>query len=77
MVQILKRTSIAVVAGLLFSAISTVSAADFPFSDVPVSDPIRSDLQKLYDRGVIDAPVDGKFHPESLMDRDEFVSIAV
>lgn len=77
MVQILKRTSIAVIAGLLFSVLSTASAADFPFSDVPVSDPIRSDLQKLYDRGVIDAPADGKFRPESLMDRDEFVSIAV
>lgn len=75
--QILKRTSIAVLVGLLFSVFSATSAADFPFSDVPVSDPIRTDLQKLYDRGVVDAPADGKFHPDSLMDRDEFVSIAV
>lgn len=55
----------------------TVSAADFPFSDVPSTDPIHSDLKRLYERGVVDAPADGKFHPEALMDRDEFVSIAV
>jgi hypothetical protein len=54
-----------------------VSAADFPFSDVPASDPIYSDLKKLYERGVVDSPSDGKFRPEALMDRDEFVSIAV
>lgn len=58
-------------------AIGTVSAADFPFSDVPSTDPIYSDLKRLYERGVVDAPADGKFHPEALMDRDEFVSIAV
>lgn len=75
--QFSKRTSLAVLAGLLFSVFSATFAADFPFSDVPVSDPIRTDLQKLYDRGVVDAPSDGKFHPDSLMDRDEFVSIAV
>ncbi|MFZ3233517.1 MAG: S-layer homology domain-containing protein [Patescibacteria group bacterium] len=75
--QILKRTSFAVLAGLLFSAFSPTFAADFPFSDVPVSDAIHNDLQKLYERGVVDAPSDGKFHPDSLMDRDEFVSIAV
>jgi hypothetical protein len=34
-------------------------------------------LKRLYERGVVDAPADGKFHPEALMDRDEFVSIAV
>jgi len=42
-----------------------------------VTDAIHNDLQKLYERGVVDAPSDGKFHPDSLMDRDEFVSIAV
>lgn len=73
------RTSVAVAALALFfiSAYSSAFAADFPFSDIPASDPIYSDLQKLYDRGVVDAPADGKFHPDSLMDRDEFVSIAV
>ncbi len=61
----------------IFPAAPGVFAADFPFSDVPASDPIRSDLQKLYERGVIDVPEDGKFHPEALMDRDEFTAIAI
>lgn len=61
----------------VFSAVSVVSAADFPFSDISTGDPIYSDLKKLYERGVIDSPTDGKFHPEALMDRDEFTSIAI
>lgn len=54
-----------------------VHAAEFPFSDVPVSDPIYSDLKRLYERGVVDAPTDGKFYPDALIDREEFVSIVV
>ncbi len=57
--------------------VSPASATDFPFSDVSSSDSIYPDLKRLYERGVIDVPSDGKFHPEALMDRDEFVSIAV
>lgn len=60
-----------------FASVSPASSADFPFSDVSSSDPIYQDLKKLYERGVVDAPSDGKFRPEALMDRDEFVSIAV
>ena len=55
----------------------TAFALDFPFADVPDSDPIHDDLQKLYDRGVVDLPADGKFHPDALMNRDEFTSIAI
>lgn len=66
-----------ILAGLFISTVSSAFAADFPFSDIPSSDPIYADLKKLYERGVVDAPSDGKFHPEALMNRDEFVSIAV
>lgn len=63
----------------LYACLAAVPAmaAEFPFSDVPTSDPIYGDLKKLYERGVIDEPADGKFHPASYMDRDEFTAIAI
>ncbi len=52
-------------------------ASGLPFSDVKESDDYYADLKTLYERGIIQESPTGKFFPDALMNRDEFVSIVV
>ena len=63
--------------GALFLSCASVFAAVNPFSDITEKDDIYSSLMTLYKKEIISVPQDGKFHPEALMNRDEFVSIVV
>ena len=52
-------------------------ASVLPFSDVAQTDGYYNDLVTLYQRGIIGDSPTGKFFPDALMNRDEFVSIVV
>ena len=43
------------------------------FSDIDSNYEYRDELQALYDRGTIVADQTGKFNPQALLNRDEFV----
>lgn len=60
-----------------FSFAGTALAYDLPFVDVFPTDSYYPDLVNLYQRGVIADSSDRRFNPDSLMNRDDFVSIVV
>lgn len=47
------------------------------FSDIDANYIYRDELQALYDRGMIIPDASWKFNPKDLLDRDEFVGIAM
>ncbi len=47
------------------------------FSDIDANYEYRDELQALYDRGTIVADASGKFNPQELLNRDEFVWISM
>lgn len=65
------------VVSLLSLSLGTAFAASLPFSDVKETDVYYNDLRILYERGIIPESPTGKFFPDALMNRDEFVSIVV
>lgn len=67
----------AVVASLLSLSLGTAFASALPFSDVKETDVYYNDLKTLYERGIVLESSTGKFFPDALMNRDEFVSIIV
>lgn len=76
------RFTLPPVARLLFAItifLSGFSAvfAQSPFVDVGEKDEIYKGLLGLYQKGIVALPADNKFHPEALMNRDEFVGIVV
>ncbi len=60
-----------------FSFAGAAFAYDLPFTDVLPTDGYYQDLVNLYERGIISDSADGRFYPDSLMNRDDFVSIVV
>lgn len=66
-------------ASLAFVAVSAATsfAYDLPFTDVSPTDDYYPDLVNLYERGIIADSPNGRFNPDSLMNRDDFVSIVV
>jgi hypothetical protein len=57
----------------LFIVSASAVNAGFPFTDVKESDELYKDLSLLYKNNVIKDTPDNKFHPDSLMTRDEFL----
>jgi hypothetical protein len=51
--------------------------SDLPFVDVSPTDDYYEDLVNLYERGIIPDSPNKRFNPDSLMNRDDFVSIVV
>lgn len=60
---------------LLF-LVKNTSAIDLPFTDVQPSDSYYDAIIGLYDRHIISDDGSGLFHPNDLMDRDFYVSLA-
>lgn len=77
----LRRTLILIIFFILF-AIQSIVRADFipvdeVFSDIDKNYKYYKELQELYNRWMIFPEEDGKFHPEKLLERDEFVGISM
>ncbi len=58
---------------VLFSFVSSVAAADFPFVDVPIWSPYYSAVKTLFDNSVIVDDGSHKFRPDEKIERDAFV----
>ncbi len=61
----------------LLTISSSVFGADLPFTDVAKTVPYYESLKNIYEQGIITAEPDSLFHPDELMNRDLFVSLAV
>jgi PKD domain/S-layer homology domain len=66
------RNTLAIIVAL-FSFVSSVSAADFPFVDVPLGSPYYSAVKTLYDNSVVVDDGTHKFRPDEMITRDAFV----
>ncbi len=62
---------------LLFLLPSIATASELPFTDVAPSVSYYADLKHMYDAKVIGDTPDHLFRPDGLLNRDEFVAIAV
>lgn len=62
---------------LLLLLPSLAFASELPFTDVFSQSSYYADLKHMYDAGVISDTTDHLFHPDGLLPRDEFVTIAV
>lgn len=67
--------TLAITIQLFFGIFGTVFAANF--SDVPYSHPYSSSIYLLRSEGVIEGYEDGTYRPESLINRAEFLKIAL
>lgn len=63
--------------GIFASQNVAQAANELPFTDVTLTDDYYYDLLSLYRRGVISDNSEHRFYPDSIMRRDEFVSIVV
>ena len=75
MYRFFSKILIRLFASVAFTSIGFTS--DLPFVDVSPTDDYYEDLVNLYERGIIPDSPNKRFNPDSLMNRDDFVSIVV
>jgi S-layer homology domain len=72
-----KTISRYILASIFVWSIPALSAATLPFQDIPLTAPYFESVQSLYEQGIITDDGSGLFKPDSLMDRDLYVALAV